>query len=77
MAIWIVLLEFGTAAGRGLFAQSTKAELFGLIADPSGLPVPDATIELENTATEVKRPRAARRRTAAINSLPSPPVSTG
>jgi hypothetical protein len=55
MAIWIVLLEFGTAAGRGLFAQSTKAELFGLIADPSGLPVPDATIELENTATEVKQ----------------------
>lgn len=30
------------------YSQSTKAELLGLIRDPSGLPVQTATIELTN-----------------------------
>jgi hypothetical protein len=35
-------------------AQSTKAELFGTVLDPSGLPVSAAAVELVNTATEAK-----------------------
>ncbi len=34
-----------------LSAQSTKAELFGLVLDPSGLPVSSASVELLNSAT--------------------------
>src|SRR5262245_31619671 len=35
-------------------AQSTKAELFGILRDPSGLPVSAAAGALTNTATETK-----------------------
>ena len=52
-AVWVILLlALGAASGRGALAQSTKAELLGLVLDPSGLPVADATIEVQNTATE-------------------------
>jgi hypothetical protein len=52
--VWLFLL-LGLCTGPGsLLAQSTKAELFGLVTDPAGLPVPDAAMELENTATEVR-----------------------
>ena len=37
------------------YAQSGKAELFGLILDASGLPVPQVTVELEDQATLVKQ----------------------
>ncbi len=53
---WLaLLLGLTAAAGGGLLAQSTKAELFGLVTDPSGLPVPGVAIELENTETDVKQ----------------------
>src|SRR5215510_16050747 len=35
-------------------AQSTKAELFGVVRDPAGLPAEGATVELINTATDAK-----------------------
>ncbi len=35
-------------------AQSTKAELFGTLRDPAGLPVEGATVDLINTRTEAK-----------------------
>src|SRR5256885_490027 len=38
-----------------LHAQSTKAELFGILKDPSGLPVSGASVELTNAGTEAKR----------------------
>ena len=41
-------------AGPTLIAQSTKAELFGLIHDPGGLPVNGAAVELANVATGLK-----------------------
>lgn len=37
-----------------LHAQSTKAELYGTIRDPGGLVVPDAAVELTNTALDTK-----------------------
>ena len=36
-----------------LAAQSTKAELFGVVRDPSGLPVANVKVELTNTGTGV------------------------
>ena len=36
-------------------AQAGKAELFGLVVDTSGLPAPQATVELEEQATQVKQ----------------------
>jgi hypothetical protein len=38
----------------GAQAQSTKAELFGKVFDPSGLPAANAAIDLINPATEAK-----------------------
>lgn len=35
-------------------AQSTKAELFGTVKDPGGLPVAGSKVELVNTATDTK-----------------------
>lgn len=35
-------------------AQSTKAELFGVLRDPAQLPVPGVSLELVNTGTQVK-----------------------
>jgi len=37
-----------------LQAQSTKAELFGVVRDPAGLPAEGATVELINTGTDTK-----------------------
>src|SRR5205085_8614684 len=37
-----------------LRAQSTKAELFGIVRDPGGLPVNSATVDLVNVGTQVK-----------------------
>src|SRR5690348_15319759 len=37
-----------------LLAQSTKAELFGVIRDPRSLPVQGASVALRNTATGLK-----------------------
>src|SRR5258705_7819607 len=37
-----------------LRGQSTKAELFGIVRDPGGLPVNGATVDLINTGTEAK-----------------------
>lgn len=51
---FVLLAWLAAASSRGLPGQSTKAELFGRVSDPSGLPVPGASIELENTATEVQ-----------------------
>src|SRR5262245_35392893 len=36
------------------YAQSTKAELFGIVRDPGNLPVSGATVDLVNTATDTK-----------------------
>lgn len=37
--------------GSCVYAQSTKAELYGLVRDPASLPVEAATVTLTNTAT--------------------------
>lgn len=37
-----------------VLAQSTKAELFGVVRDPAGLPVSEAAVELLNADTQVK-----------------------
>lgn len=37
-----------------ILAQSTKAELFGIVRDPAGLPVNSPAVELVNTGTESK-----------------------
>src|SRR4051794_40567403 len=38
----------------GLQGQSTKAELFGVLHDPSGLPVGGTTVELLHAETQAK-----------------------
>ena len=48
------LLTFFVAAS--IQAQSTKAELFGVIRDPGGLPVSRAAVELLNADTQVLLP---------------------
>src|SRR4051812_16127640 len=35
-----------------LFAQATRVELFGVIKDSAGLPVPGAMVEIRNPATQ-------------------------
>src|SRR6266849_2669195 len=37
-----------------LKAQSTKAELFGIVRDPAGLPVGGAAVDLINTAMDTR-----------------------
>lgn len=49
------LLALGASPGS-LPAQSTKAELFGSVTDPAGLPILDASVELENAGTEIRQP---------------------
>ncbi len=49
---WILLLLVLTAGLTS--AQSTKAELFGVLRDPTQLPVPGVLLELLNPATQVK-----------------------
>jgi len=36
------------------YGQSTKAELFGTVRDPGGLPVSGAAVDLVNAGTEAK-----------------------
>src|SRR5262245_20028096 len=50
----LVLAPFFVGSFSTLLAQSTKAELFGILRDPSGLPVGAANVELVNTGTEIK-----------------------
>jgi len=51
-----VLLAAALAlAGSAAFGQSPLASITGLALDPSGAPVPDARVELENTATGVRQ----------------------
>ena len=52
IALLIVALLFGVSL---CYAQAGKAEFFGVILDATGLPVPQATIELEDQATLVKQ----------------------
>jgi hypothetical protein len=52
---WIRLLALALASSGTLIAQSTKAELFGILRDPGKLPVSGATIELVNAGTDTKR----------------------
>ena len=35
------------------FAQADRAEIFGVVLDPSGLPVPSAKVEADNSSTGV------------------------
>src|SRR5215831_5137227 len=50
----MILMTAALAPLSGLHAQSTKAELFGIVRDPSGLPVNGASVELINTGTEAR-----------------------
>ncbi len=45
------LILLGLLVAPALVAQSTKAELFGIVRDPAGLAVGGARVELENLAT--------------------------
>ncbi len=51
-AILIVVLCFGCESR--LAAQATSGNLVGSVTDPSGALVPGATVEVTNTATNVK-----------------------
>jgi hypothetical protein len=44
-----------TSIGYSAFGQSTKAELFGVVRDPSGLPVDSAIVTLTNVATAIEQ----------------------
>lgn len=48
------ILLFAVLSNAMLSAQSTKAELFGVVRDPGGLPVDGATVELVNVGTDIK-----------------------
>ena len=48
------LLLLSSLTLSALHAQSTKAELFGIVRDPTGLPVRDAAVDLLNVGTDVK-----------------------
>src|SRR5262245_3197696 len=52
IVLFILALLFGASL---CYAQSGKAEFFGLVLDASGLPVPQATVELEDQGTLVKQ----------------------
>ncbi|MGH9675229.1 MAG: TonB-dependent receptor domain-containing protein, partial [Bryobacteraceae bacterium] len=48
-------LLLGLLAGpRPVFSQATKAELFGTVHDPAGLPVGSAEVELTRTGTQIR-----------------------
>src|SRR5438876_10109092 len=52
---WFVhaaLILFCAAASTSLAGQSTKVELSGMVRDPSGLPVAEATVTLINKGTQ-------------------------
>ena len=54
MTFWVVLGAFVPWAA---LAQSTKAELLGLVRDAGGLPIAEAAVELTNLNTGVKAVR--------------------
>src|SRR4051794_18347487 len=47
-------LLLASISHSAMTAQSTKAELFGVIRDPGSLPVTGAAVELTNVGTDVK-----------------------
>src|SRR5881397_695670 len=49
-----LLLCFCAAGAFAAALQSTKAELFGVVRDQTGLPIPDAEVRLVNAGTEVE-----------------------
>ena len=51
---WFRLLLLAAVSNAIINAQSTKAELFGAVRDPDGLPVNAATVELANVGTDVR-----------------------
>lgn len=51
LAVTACLAALSTAH---LPAQSTKAEIFGIVTDPAGLPVPAVSLAIENIATQVR-----------------------
>ena len=55
MEVWLNMYRLALFAlvTTPLFAQT--AELSGIVSDPSGLPVPNATINLQNQATGATR----------------------
>jgi carboxypeptidase family protein/TonB-dependent receptor-like protein len=59
IAFLIVALLLGVSL---CYAQAGKAEIFGLVLDAGGLPVPQATVELEDQATLVKQTSATSER---------------
>src|SRR5262245_16141886 len=50
--VWAFLIM--TAVSLPSFSQAGRAELFGVIHDPSGLPTPRARVEAEDQATMVR-----------------------
>lgn len=52
-----ILTVLLTLPAFALLAQSTKAELFGIVRDPGNLPIKNAAVDLENTATGAKLSR--------------------
>jgi hypothetical protein len=58
---FILLLSACLGSVTPVFPQATKAELFGTVRDPAGLPVEAADVELTNAATQaIGRVRTAR-----------------
>ncbi|MGH9629091.1 MAG: carboxypeptidase regulatory-like domain-containing protein, partial [Bryobacteraceae bacterium] len=50
----LLLLAAGWLSVTPLSAQSTKTELFGIVSDPSALPVVDAAVEIRSASTQAK-----------------------
>src|SRR5258708_29344514 len=62
------LVSFSIAAA---LAQTPTATLIGVVSDPSGLPVPDATAVVENTGTgDVQRTKTGGQGTFTVTNLP-------
>src|SRR5687768_18500406 len=57
-----LLLAFLLLVTSLTHAQAGKAEFFGVILDATGLPVPQATVELEDLATLVKQSSSTSQR---------------
>ncbi|NUN00191.1 MAG: TonB-dependent receptor [Bryobacteraceae bacterium] len=51
---WILLLGAGLGCVDFALPQATKAELFGTVRDPAGMPVDSAVVELINAGTQVQ-----------------------
>src|SRR5215831_9264177 len=53
--IWaLMLLTFAALLPASALAQAGRAELFGVIHDSSGLPIPGASVQAEDQATMVR-----------------------